>query len=103
MLTLVKLESFRDKILLLGAWHESRGGGTPWRSAHIPRGEEQAQAVVFETFDRVVIEVRAAVATLGQTERAEFLRDLAGAMVLILGKTFSALAKLPIERATTFD
>ena len=50
--------------------------------------EEQAEAVVFETFDRVVIEVRAAVAT---------------PMVLTLGKTSSALATLPIERATTFD
>ena len=49
--------------------------------------EEQAQAVVFETFDRVVIEVRAAVAA---------------PMVIILEKNFIPLATLPIERATTF-
>jgi len=24
---------FPEKILLLGAWHEARGGATPWRSA----------------------------------------------------------------------
>jgi len=48
--------------------------------------EEQAQAVVFKTFDRVVIEVRAAVATQGQAEPAEFPGDLAGAMFLIWGK-----------------
>jgi hypothetical protein len=28
-------ESFPEKILLLGAWYEARGGETPWRSAHI--------------------------------------------------------------------
>ncbi|MBM3851640.1 MAG: hypothetical protein FJ399_00630 [Verrucomicrobia bacterium] len=26
-------DSFPEKILLLGAWHEARGGTTPWRSA----------------------------------------------------------------------
>jgi len=26
-------DSFPEKILLLGAWHEARGGITPWRSA----------------------------------------------------------------------
>ncbi len=33
LLTLIKWESYPDKILLLGAWHEARGGSTPWRSA----------------------------------------------------------------------
>ena len=33
LLSIVKWENFPDKILLLGAWHESQGGSTPWRSA----------------------------------------------------------------------
>src|SRR6185369_2162609 len=39
-----------------------------------------------------VIEVRTAVSTPVNTERAEFLRDFAVAMILILEKNFSALA-----------
>src|SRR5438552_1172856 len=46
---------------------------------------------------------RVAVATPGQSERVEFLRDLAVAMILVLAKMFSALARPPIERATMFD
>ena len=41
--------------------------------------EEQAQAIVFERFDRVVIEVRAAVTAPVDAERAKLLRDLTGA------------------------
>lgn len=33
LLNLVKWESYPEKILVLGAWHEARGGATPWRSA----------------------------------------------------------------------
>jgi hypothetical protein len=33
LLNQLKWESFPEKILLLGAWHEARGGETPWRSA----------------------------------------------------------------------
>lgn len=33
LLNQLKWESFPEKILLLGAWHEARGGATPWRSA----------------------------------------------------------------------
>ena len=33
LLNQLKWESFPEKILLLGAWHEARGGTTPWRSA----------------------------------------------------------------------
>jgi hypothetical protein len=33
LLNQLKWESFPEKILLLGAWHEARGGNTPWRSA----------------------------------------------------------------------
>jgi hypothetical protein len=43
LLTLVRWESFPDKILLLGAWHESRGGGTPWRSADMDALFSQAK------------------------------------------------------------
>ena len=41
--------------------------------------EEEAKAVVLETFDGVVVEVRAAVAGPIHAERAELLRDFAGA------------------------
>jgi len=33
ILNRIRWESYPDKILLLGAWHEARGGDTPWRSA----------------------------------------------------------------------
>ena len=33
LLNQVKWDSFPEKILLLGAWHEARGATTPWRSA----------------------------------------------------------------------
>ncbi len=33
LLTLVKWESYPEKILLLGAWHEAQGRSTPWRSS----------------------------------------------------------------------
>ena len=40
--------------------------------------EEEAEAVVLEKLDRVVVEVRPAVAAPGDAEGAELLRDLAG-------------------------
>lgn len=33
LLNQLKWDSFPEKILLLGAWLEARGGATPWRSA----------------------------------------------------------------------
>ena len=33
LLNQLKWDSFPEKILLLAAWHEARGGTTPWRSA----------------------------------------------------------------------
>lgn len=33
LLNRLKWDSFPEKILLLGAWHEARGGTVPWRSA----------------------------------------------------------------------
>ena len=43
LLTLVKWESFPGKILLLAAWHEVHGGGTPWRSADMDALFSQAK------------------------------------------------------------
>ncbi|MBI3414603.1 MAG: hypothetical protein HY043_04665 [Verrucomicrobia bacterium] len=43
LLTLVKWESFPDKILLLGAWHEARGGSLPWKSADMDELFSQAK------------------------------------------------------------
>src|SRR5258708_2162980 len=31
LLNQLRWDSFQEKILLLGAWHEARGGSTPWR------------------------------------------------------------------------
>jgi hypothetical protein len=33
LLNQLKWDNYPEKILLLGAWHEARGGVTPWRSA----------------------------------------------------------------------
>jgi hypothetical protein len=33
LLNQIKWDSFPERILLLGAWHEARGATTPWRSA----------------------------------------------------------------------
>jgi hypothetical protein len=33
LLNQLRWDSYPEKILLLGAWHEARGGTTPWRSA----------------------------------------------------------------------
>lgn len=43
LLTLVKWDTYPDKILLLGAWHEAKGGGTPWRSADMDALFSQAK------------------------------------------------------------
>jgi hypothetical protein len=36
-------EQMTEKILLLGAWHEARGGETPWQKAEIKSAFEQAR------------------------------------------------------------
>ena len=43
LLNRLKWDSFPEKILLLGAWYESRGGGTPWRSADMDETFKQAK------------------------------------------------------------
>ncbi len=43
LLTLVRWESFPEKIVLLGAWNEARGGNTPWKSAEMDALFSQAK------------------------------------------------------------
>jgi len=43
LLNKFKWDSYAEKILLLGAWHESRGGNTPWRSADMDETFKQAK------------------------------------------------------------
>lgn len=48
LLTLVRWDTYPDKILLLGAWHEAQAGSTPWRSgdmdAIFAQAKEQSPA-----------------------------------------------------------
>jgi hypothetical protein len=43
LLNQFKWENYPEKILLLGAWHEARGGTTPWRSADMDETFKQAK------------------------------------------------------------
>lgn len=43
LLNLLQWESFPEKILLLGAWHEAKGGQTPWRSSDVTEVFMQAR------------------------------------------------------------
>lgn len=43
LLNRLQWESYPEKILLLGAWHEARGGSTPWRSADMDEIFKQAK------------------------------------------------------------
>jgi hypothetical protein len=43
LLNRLKWDSFPEKILLLGAWYEARGGSTPWRSADMDETFKQAK------------------------------------------------------------
>lgn len=43
LLNRFKWDSYPEKILLLGAWHESRGGNSPWRSADMDETFKQAK------------------------------------------------------------
>ena len=52
LLTLVRWESFPEKILLLGAWHEARGGSAPWRSADMDALFSQAKERAPANFPR---------------------------------------------------
>jgi len=52
LLTLVRWDTNPDKILLLGAWHEARGGTTPWRSADMDAIFSQAKEEAPANFPR---------------------------------------------------
>ena len=52
LLNRLKWDSFPEKILLLGAWYESRGGGTPWRSADMDETFKQAKESPPRNFPR---------------------------------------------------
>ena len=43
LLNRVKWDTYPEKILLLGAWHESRDGVTPWRSSDMDETFKQAK------------------------------------------------------------
>jgi hypothetical protein len=43
LLNRLKWDSFSEKILLLGAWYEARGGSTPWRSSDMDETFKQAK------------------------------------------------------------
>ncbi len=52
LLNRLKWDSFPEKILLLGAWYESRGGSTPWRSSDMDETFKQAKESAPRNFPR---------------------------------------------------
>ena len=52
LLNRLKWDTFPEKILLLAAWHESRGGGTPWRSSDMDGTFRQAKESAPKNFPR---------------------------------------------------
>jgi len=52
LLNRLKWDSFPEKILLLGAWHEARGGTVPWRSADMDESFKQAKESPPRNFPR---------------------------------------------------
>ena len=52
LLNQIKWDSFPEKILLLGAWHEARGGTTPWRSADMDDAFRSAKETPPSNFPR---------------------------------------------------
>ena len=52
LLNRFKWDSYPEKILLLGAWHESRGGNSPWRSADMDETFSQAKEKTPGNFPR---------------------------------------------------
>lgn len=47
-----KWDSFYEKIVLLAAWHEARGGQTPWKSADVSEVFKQAKEKAPANFPR---------------------------------------------------
>lgn len=52
LLNQVHWETYPEKILLLSAWHEARGGGTPWKSSDMDTVFRQAKEAPPSNFPR---------------------------------------------------
>lgn len=52
LLNQLKWDSFPEKILILGAWHEARGSATPWRSADMDEAFKLAKESPPSNFPR---------------------------------------------------
>jgi hypothetical protein len=52
LLNRLEWDSFPEKILLLGAWYEARGGSTPWRSSDMDETFKQAKEKPPRNFPR---------------------------------------------------
>ena len=52
LLNRLKWDNFPEKILLLAAWYESKGGGTPWRSSDMDSTFKQAKESPPRNFPR---------------------------------------------------
>jgi hypothetical protein len=52
LLNQMRWDSFPEKILLLGAWHEARGGTTPWRSSDMEEAFKMAKETRPSNFPR---------------------------------------------------
>jgi hypothetical protein len=52
LLNKIRWESYSEKILLLGAWHEARGGNSPWRSSDMDETFKQAKEKAPGNFPR---------------------------------------------------
>jgi hypothetical protein len=52
MLNRLKWDTFPEKVLLLAAWYESRGGSTPWRSSDMDDTFKQAKETPPRNFPR---------------------------------------------------
>jgi len=60
LLNRFKWDSYPEKILLLGAWHEARGGSSPWRSSDMDETFSQAKEKSPGNFPR---DIRTAIKT----------------------------------------
>jgi hypothetical protein len=52
LLNQLRWDTYPEKILLLGAWHEARGGTTPWKSSDIDSVYRQAKEGAPSNFPR---------------------------------------------------
>jgi len=52
LLNQMRWETYPEKILLLGAWHEARGGSTPWKSSDMDSVFSQAKEGAPSNFPR---------------------------------------------------